>query len=58
MDNSKADLAQATSKDESSVEAAPQNDATRAGFRPTFLGWTHQCVSGVWGLLVTVLTIV
>ena len=54
----KADLARATSKDESNVETAPQNDATRAGTRPTFLGRTHQCVSGVWGLLFTALTIV
>jgi hypothetical protein len=54
----KANLAQATSKDEFNVETAPQIDATRAGTRPTFLGRTHQCVSGVWGLLVTALTIV
>ncbi|KAI0268425.1 ABC transporter [Russula aff. rugulosa BPL654] len=47
MDNSKADLAQATSKDESSVEAAPQDDATRAGTRPTFLGRTHQFIKGL-----------
>jgi hypothetical protein len=54
----KTDLARATSKDESNVKIAPQNDATRAGTRPTFLGRTHQCVSGVWGLLVTALMIV
>jgi hypothetical protein len=54
----KADLAQATSKDESDLEAAPQNDDTRAGTRLTFLSRTHQCVSGIWGLLVVVLTIV
>ena len=54
----KADLARATSKEESNVETASQSDATRAGTRPTFLGRTHQCVSGLWGLLVTVLTIV
>jgi hypothetical protein len=53
----KADLAQATSKDESDLEAAPQNENTEAGTRPTFLGQTHQCVSGIWGLLVA-LTIV
>jgi hypothetical protein len=40
----KADLAQATSKDESDLEEAPQNDATRAGTRPTFLG---RCVSSI-----------
>jgi hypothetical protein len=53
----KADLAQATSKDESDLEAAPQNDATRVGTRATFLGRTHGCVSSIWVLLVT-LTIV
>jgi hypothetical protein len=53
----KADLAQATSKDESDLEAAPQNDATRAGTRATFLGQTHGYVSSIWGLLVA-LTIV
>jgi len=42
----KADLAQVTSKDESDLEAAPQNDTTKAGTRPTFIGRTHQCVSG------------
>lgn len=53
----KADLAQATeatSKDESDLEPAPQNDATRVGTRPTFLSWTHGCVSGIWGLPVAV----
>jgi hypothetical protein len=40
----KADLAQATSKDESDLEAAPQNDATRAGTRSTFL---HGHVSSI-----------
>jgi hypothetical protein len=54
----KADLAQATSKDESDLEASPQNDTTEAGTRLTFLGRTHQCVTRVWGLLVFVLTIV
>jgi hypothetical protein len=44
-----ADLAQATSKDESDLEAVPQNDATGVGTRPTFLGRTQQCVSGIWG---------
>jgi hypothetical protein len=45
----KADLAQATSKDDYNLEAAPQNlnDTTRVGTRPTFLGRTHKCVSGV-----------
>jgi len=55
MDN--VDLAQATSKDESDLEAAPQSDATRAGTRPTFLGRTHGCVSGIWGLLVGVVAL-
>jgi hypothetical protein len=54
----KADFAQATSKDESDLEAATQNDATRVGTRPTFLGRTHGCVSGIWGLLIVALTIV
>jgi hypothetical protein len=56
----KTDLAQVTSKDESNLEAAPQNDSdtARVGTRPTFLGRTHQCVSGIWGLLVVALTIV
>jgi hypothetical protein len=54
----KADLAQAASKDESHLEAAPQNDTTRVGMRPTFLGRTHGCVSGIWGLLIVALTIV
>lgn len=53
-----ADLAQATSKDESDLEAAPQNDVTGVRTRPTFLGQTQKCVSGIWGLLVVVLTIV
>jgi hypothetical protein len=48
----KADLAQATSKDEYDLEAVPQNDATTVARRPTFLGRTHQYISGVWGLLV------
>jgi hypothetical protein len=48
----KADLTQATSKDESDLEAVPQNDATRAGTRPTFLDRTHGCVSAIWGLFV------
>ena len=43
----KADLAQATSKDDSDLEAALQNDTTGVGTRPTFLGRTHMCVSGV-----------
>ena len=43
----KADLAQTTSKDGSDLEAAPQNDATKAGTRTTFLGRTHGCVSGI-----------
>lgn len=43
----KADLAQTASKDELDVEADPQNDATRAEMRPTFLGRTHGCVSGI-----------
>jgi hypothetical protein len=41
----KADLALATSKDASDLEADHQNDATRAEMRPTFLGRTHGCVS-------------
>jgi hypothetical protein len=53
----KADLAQATSKDEPDLEAAPKNGATTAGTRPTFLGRTHGCVSSIWGSLVA-LTIV
>jgi hypothetical protein len=53
----KADLAQATSKDESELEAAPQNDATGAGTRPTFLGRTHGCVSGIWRLLVVLMIV-
>lgn len=53
-----ADLAQVTSKDESDLEAAPQNDATGVGTRPTFLGQTQQYVSGIWGLLFVLLTIV
>jgi hypothetical protein len=44
----KADLAQPTSKDESDLEAVPQNDATGVGTRPTFLGRTHWCVSGIY----------
>ena len=47
----KADLAQATSKDESDLEAVPQNDAARAETRPTFLGRTHGCVSAIWDYL-------
>jgi hypothetical protein len=43
----KADLAHATSKDGSDLEEAPQNDVTRAGARPTFLGRTHGCVSSI-----------
>ena len=53
----KADLAQATSKDESDLEATAQNDATREGTRPTFLGRTHRCVSGIFGYLLLPLTI-
>lgn len=53
----KADLAQAASKDESDLEAAPPNDATTAGTRTTFLGQTHGYVFSLWGLLVA-LTIV
>jgi hypothetical protein len=53
----KTDLAQVTSKDESNLEAAPQNDTTRVGTRPTFLGRTHRCVYGIWGLFVVALTI-
>lgn len=34
----KAELAQVTSKDESELEADPQNEV---GTRPTFLGRTH-----------------
>ena len=48
----KADLAQVPSKDESGLEAVPQNDTTNAGTRPTFLGRAHQCVSGICELLV------
>jgi hypothetical protein len=48
----KADLAQATSKDESDLEAAPQSDATTAGTRATFLGQIHGYVFSIWGLLV------
>lgn len=38
---------------ESDLEADPQNDATKddaakAGTSPTFLGWTHGCVLGIW----------
>ena len=43
----KADLAQATSKDESDLEADPQNDATGAKIRPTFFGRTNGCVTGI-----------
>src|SRR5882757_5972674 len=28
------------------------NDTTKAGTRPTFPDRTHQCASGIWGLLV------
>jgi hypothetical protein len=54
----KADFAQPTSKDKSDLNATPQNDATRTGTRPTFLGRTHGCVFGIWGLLIVALTIV
>jgi len=53
----KADLAQAASKDESDLEAAPQNDATGATTRPTLLGRTHGCVSGIWGFLVALMIV-
>ena len=49
-----ADLAQATSKDESDLEAVTKNDAARVGMHRTFLG---RCVSGIWRLLIA-LTIV
>jgi hypothetical protein len=54
----KADLPQGTSKDESDLEATSQNDTTGAKTRPSFLGRTHECVSGIWGLLVVALTVV
>ncbi len=54
----KADLAQPTSKDESDIEEPPQNGATRAGTRPTFLGRIYGCVSGISGLLIVALMIV
>ena len=53
----KADLAQVASKDESDLEAAPQNDATGATTRPTLLGRTHGCVSGIWGFLVALMIV-
>jgi ABC-type multidrug transport system fused ATPase/permease subunit len=45
----KTDLAQVTSKDESNLEAALQNDSdtARVGTRPTFLGRTHQFIKGL-----------
>ena len=43
----KADISRATSKDESDSEDAPQNDTAKVGTCPTFLDWTHQCVSGI-----------
>lgn len=54
----KADLSQPTTKDESDHEAASKIDATIAETRPTFLGRTHGCVSGIWGLIIVALTIV
>lgn len=54
----KADLTQPTPKDEPDLGVTSPNDATRAGARPTFLSQAHQCVSGIWGLLVVALTIV
>ena len=53
----KADLAQATSKDESDLEAAPQNDATGAGARTTFLGQAHGYVFSIWRLLVALMIV-
>jgi hypothetical protein len=51
----KADLAHTTSKNESKFEAllvaGPPNDTAKAETRP-FPGRTHQCVSGIWGLIV------
>jgi hypothetical protein len=54
-----ADLVQATSKNESNsdtlLEAASQNDTTKAGLAgtpPTFLDRTHECVFCIRGLLV------
>ena len=52
-----ADIAQATSKDKSNFEAASQTDSTKTGSRPTFIGRTHRCAFGIWGLLVLALTI-
>lgn len=42
-----ADLAQATSKDETNLEADPQNGATREEMRLGLLGRTHGYVSGI-----------
>jgi hypothetical protein len=53
-----ADFAKAVPKDKSNLEAVPQNDAAKTGSRPTFLGRTHGCVHGIWGLLTVVLTLV